>query len=185
MHCESHRPSPAAAWTGRVVGALVVLILSIDAGVCLFAPELLAENMQRTGFPQALCAVIGGVLVVCIALFVIPVTSVLGAVLLTGFLGGAICTHLRLGEIGSPPQLVCLLLGAARGFLCTFETGPSAASSCRSGIRNRNIVATDEVIDGSDRAAPAYNFLPRSGLASSSRAPTCLQPSAVPCARTM
>ncbi|QRF62384.1 DoxX family protein (plasmid) [Variovorax paradoxus] len=111
MHCESHRPSPAAAWTGRVVGALVVLILSIDAGVCLFAPELLAENMQRTGFPQALCAVIGGVLVVCIALFVIPVTSVLGAVLLTGFLGGAICTHLRLGEIGSPPQLVCLLLG--------------------------------------------------------------------------
>lgn len=111
MHCESHRPSPAAAWTGRVVGALVVLILSIDAGGCLFAPELLAEIMQRTGFPQALCAVIGGVLVVCIALFVIPVTSVLGAVLLTGFLGGAICTHLRLGEIGSPPQLVCLLLG--------------------------------------------------------------------------
>ena len=47
----------------------------------------------------------------CTILYAIPRTAMLGAILLTGFLGGAICTHFRLGEIGSPPQLICLALG--------------------------------------------------------------------------
>ena len=47
----------------------------------------------------------------CAILYAIPRTAVLGAILTTGFLGGAICTHFRLGEIGSPPQLISLLLG--------------------------------------------------------------------------
>jgi hypothetical protein len=113
MNSELDPPSRAAIWTGRILGALVVLALLADAGVCLFAPQLLAKDMQATGFAQTLSPVIGGILAVSVVLFAIPRTSVLGAILLTGFLGGAICTHLRLGEIGSPPQIVCAVLGIA------------------------------------------------------------------------
>lgn len=105
--------SPCSVWTGRTLGALVVLVLSADAGVCLFAPHLLATNMAQTGFPLELSSVIGGILAASIVLYAIPRTSMLGAVLVSGFLGGAICTHLRLGELGSPPQIICALLGVA------------------------------------------------------------------------
>lgn len=106
------RPS-GAVWAGRIIGALVVLILLADAGVSIFAPHLLAKAMEETGFPIGLSSTVGAILLVCTVLFAIPRTSVLGAVLLTGFLGGAICTHLRIGEIGSPPQIVCAALGIA------------------------------------------------------------------------
>ena len=112
-------PSRAALWTGRILGALVVLALLADAGVSLFAPHLLAKNMQETGFPTELSPVVGAILAVCTVLYAIPRTSVLGAILMTGFLGGAICTHLRLGEMGSPPQIASVLLGiAAWASLC-------------------------------------------------------------------
>jgi hypothetical protein len=48
----------------------------------------------------------------CAILYAIPATAVLGAILVTGFLGGAICAHVRIGELGSPPEIIALLLGA-------------------------------------------------------------------------
>jgi hypothetical protein len=92
---------------------VVVLALLADAGVSLFASHLLARNIEETGFPVGLSSVVGGILAVSTVLYAIPRTSVLGAILLTGFLGGAICTHLRMGELGSPPQIVSALLGVA------------------------------------------------------------------------
>jgi hypothetical protein len=50
-------------------------------------------------------------MLVCALLYAIPQTAMLGAIVVTGFLGGAICTHVRLGELASPPQVICLLLG--------------------------------------------------------------------------
>lgn len=54
----------------------------------------------------------GPIILACAILYAIPATSVLGAILVTGFLGGAICAHVRIGELGSPPEIVSLLLGA-------------------------------------------------------------------------
>jgi hypothetical protein len=113
MISDLNNPSRAALWTGRILGAVVVLALLADAGVSLFASHLLARNMEETGFPVGLSSVVGGILAVSTVLYAIPRTSVLGAILLTGFLGGAICTHLRMGELGSPPQIVSALLGVA------------------------------------------------------------------------
>lgn len=104
--------TPASVWIGRALSALVVLALLIDASVQLFAPQKVYALMEETGFPTSLAFQLGVILLTCVVLYAIPQTAVLGAILLTGFLGGAICTHFRIGEFGSPPQLICLLLGA-------------------------------------------------------------------------
>jgi hypothetical protein len=72
---------------------------------------MLRGEMEASNFPMRLAPALGIVTLVCTILYAIPQTAVLGAILVTGFLGGAIATHFRLGEIGSPPQLICLLLG--------------------------------------------------------------------------
>ena len=56
--------------------------------------------------------VVGPIILACAILYAIPATAVLGAILVTGFLGGAVCAHVRIGELGSPPELISLLLGA-------------------------------------------------------------------------
>lgn len=101
----------AAVWTGRVLSALVVLALLADGAVALFAPAMLKADMDATGFAAAAARPIGIIVIVCAILYAVPRTTTLGAILITGFLGGAICTHFRIGEVGSPPQLVCLALG--------------------------------------------------------------------------
>jgi hypothetical protein len=101
----------AAVWAGRLISALVVLALLADGAVALFVPALLKADMDATGFAADQASPIGIIAIVCALLYALPRTTMLGAILITGFLGGAICTHFRLGEIGSPPQLVCLALG--------------------------------------------------------------------------
>lgn len=96
---------------GRIVSGIVVVALLADAAVMLLAPDKMSGAMNHTGFPTGLAAVIGGILLGATVLYAIPQTAVLGAILITGFLGGAICTHVRIGEMGSPPQIACLVLG--------------------------------------------------------------------------
>jgi hypothetical protein len=68
--------------------------------------------LQETGFTIDLTRVLGPIILACAILYAIPATAVLGAILVTGFLGGAICAHVRIGELGSPPEMIALLLGA-------------------------------------------------------------------------
>ncbi|WP_075852653.1 DoxX family protein [Rhizobium hainanense] len=96
---------------GWVLSAIVILALATDAAVNLFAPSLVSAQMEETGFPAGLATPVGLIILVCVVLYAIPRTAVLGAILATGFFGGAICAHFRLGEIGSPPQLISLFLG--------------------------------------------------------------------------
>ena len=103
--------TPTLVWAGRLMSALVVLVLLADAGVQLLAPNLLRPAMDASGFPIQLAPVLGTIMLICAALYALPQTATLGAIVVTGFLGGAICTHVRLGEFGSPPQVICLLLG--------------------------------------------------------------------------
>nr|WP_245465071.1 MULTISPECIES: DoxX family protein [unclassified Mesorhizobium] len=101
-----------ALWAGRIMSAFVVIALMTDGTVQLFAPARVASMLQETGFAMDLTRVVGPIILACAILYAIPVTAVLGAILVTGFLGGAICAHLRIGELGSPPEIISLLLGA-------------------------------------------------------------------------
>jgi hypothetical protein len=105
------QPTTMSVWAGRILSALVVVILLADASVNLFAPQLLKAEMAASGFPVELAPVLALLMLLCAALYAWPRTSVLGAILVTGFFGGAISLHLRMGEIGSPPQLISLLIG--------------------------------------------------------------------------
>ncbi len=99
-------------WAGRITSAFVVIALVADGTIQLFAPARVASMLQETGFAMDLTRVVGPIILACAILYAIPATAVLGAILVTGFLGGAICAHVRIGELGSQPELVSLALGA-------------------------------------------------------------------------
>ena len=92
---------------GRVLSGLVVLFLLFDGGTGLFNPASLAPNMAETGFPATMIAPLSIIILACAVVYAVPRTAVLGAILVTAFAGGAIATHFRLGEMVSPPQLIC------------------------------------------------------------------------------
>jgi hypothetical protein len=101
-----------ALWAGRILSTLVVVALVADGSIQLFAPAQIASMLQETGFAMDLTRVVGPVILASAILYAVPATTVLGAILMTGFLGGAICAHVRIGELGSPPEIISLLLGA-------------------------------------------------------------------------
>jgi hypothetical protein len=80
------------------MSALAVLFLFVDGAMKLFKPVPVVEAFARLGYPDHLAVAIGVLLLVCTILYAIPRTSVLGAVLLTGYLGGAVATHVRIGD---------------------------------------------------------------------------------------
>ena len=85
-------------WTGAVLTGLPALLLTMSAVMKLMQPPEVIEGMQQSGFPTYLAVWLGVVELTCTILYVIPQTSVLGAILLTGYMGGAICTHVRMEE---------------------------------------------------------------------------------------
>lgn len=85
-------------WTGRALSTLVVLFLFFDAAGKLMMPSFVLDAMTRLGFPVVLGGTLGVILTVSTILYAIPRTAVLGAVLLTGYLGGAVAIHLRAGS---------------------------------------------------------------------------------------
>ena len=102
-------PSNKAIWTGRVISGLCVLFLLFDgtAKVLLVAP--VREACAELGIPEHTVSGIGILLVVCTALYAVPRTSALGAILLTGYLGGAVSTHVRVGGPAFPVAFATLL----------------------------------------------------------------------------
>jgi hypothetical protein len=85
-------------WAARIASALAVLFLLFDSVIKLVKIAPVVESFARLGYPDNLARGIGTLELVCIAVYLIPRTSVFGAVLLTGFLGGAIATHVRVGD---------------------------------------------------------------------------------------
>jgi hypothetical protein len=94
----SSAPSRAAIWTGRVLSALISLLLGFDAAMKLLQIAPVMKASAELGYPTQSVFGIGVVLAVCVIAYAIPRTSLLGAVLLTGYLGGAIATHVRVGH---------------------------------------------------------------------------------------
>jgi hypothetical protein len=107
---NAHDPKPLR-WAGWTITTIVVLALLADATVNLTFPSTLATEMMRTGFPPSRSSDLGLIMLVCAIVYAIPRTAVLGAILTTGFLGGAICAHFRIGEVTALPEIVSLLLG--------------------------------------------------------------------------
>jgi len=91
-------PSRTALWTGRVLSGIATLFLLVDAGFkFVMTPEAVAST-EQLGWPTDVIAGLGAVELAMLALYLVPRTAVLGAVLWTGYLGGAIATHLRVGN---------------------------------------------------------------------------------------
>lgn len=85
-------------WVGYVVSAVPVLMLLMSAIMKFAKPPAVVEGFTHLGWPENLALALGVVELVCVIIYVIPQTAVLGAILLTGYLGGAIATHVRVGE---------------------------------------------------------------------------------------
>lgn len=88
--------SRANPWAGRIVIGLPVLFMLVDGTMKLFRPTPVVETMTELGFSERLTVGVGVLALACIAMLLYPRTSVLGAVLLTGYLGGAVASNARI-----------------------------------------------------------------------------------------
>ena len=89
--------SKAQLWAGRVMSALASLFLLWDGGMKLVKPPFVVQATIQLGYPESAILGIGITLLVCTLLYIVPRTSTLGAVLLTGYLGGAVASNVRAG----------------------------------------------------------------------------------------
>ena len=108
--------SKGRLWTGRIMSALPTLFLFVDGVGKLVKPAPVVQGTVQLGYPESVLVGLGIVLLSCTVLYVIPRTAILGAILLTGYLGGAIATHVRVGSplfshILFPVYLAVLLWG--------------------------------------------------------------------------
>jgi hypothetical protein len=90
--------SKGALWGGRIMSWLPALFLLVDGVMKLFKPAPVIEATVKLGYPENVILPLGIVLTICVVLYLLPRTAVLGAILLTGYLGGAVATHVRVGE---------------------------------------------------------------------------------------
>src|SRR4030088_2493454 len=85
-------------WIGRILSGLVALFLIPDGIIKFIKPAPVIETSAHLGLPLILANTLGILVLICTAIYLFPRTSVLGAILLTGYLGGAVATHLRVGD---------------------------------------------------------------------------------------
>jgi hypothetical protein len=92
--------SKPALWSGRVLSGLVIVFLLFDGAIKLVPWPVVTETMDRMGYgsSETLARSLGLITLVCTVLYAVPPTSILGAILLTGYLGGAIASHVRIGS---------------------------------------------------------------------------------------
>lgn len=105
--------STAALWTGRVLSGLVIVFLLFDGAIKLIPLDVVVETSRQLGIPTNLAVTLGVLTLLGTLLYAYPRTSVLGAILLTGYLGGAIYVHVRAGS----PLFSHTLFGVYLGIL--------------------------------------------------------------------
>ena len=105
------RPTPKRGgmfWAGWVLTVLLSLMLAMGGVMNVAGAQQAREGLVKYGYPPGVLVPLGVVVLVCVALYLIPRTAVLGAILLTGYLGGAVNTHVRAGE----PWFLAAIVGA-------------------------------------------------------------------------
>lgn len=85
-------------WLGRTMSAMPALFLLVDGAMKLVKPEVVIKATVELGYAESVIVPLGIVLLTCTILYLVPRTAVLGAILLTGYLGGAVATHVRAGQ---------------------------------------------------------------------------------------
>ena len=98
LETQSAPVSKGMFWTGWVMSALPALFLLVDGAMKLVQPEVVVKTTVELGYAASVILPLGVVLLACTILYLIPRTAVLGAILLTGYLGGAVATHVRAGQ---------------------------------------------------------------------------------------
>ncbi len=84
-------------WSGRVLSGIVVLFLLFDGVTKIMKVQQVLDAQVRLGYPEHEAVLIGVIVLACTLVYVIPQTSILGAILLTGYLGGAVASQIRIG----------------------------------------------------------------------------------------
>jgi hypothetical protein len=102
--------SKKALWTGYIMSAVPVLLFLTGVVMTVLSPPKMVESFTQFGFSESLLPKLGILELVCTILYVIPRTSVLGAILLTGYLGGATVTHIRVGQPFILPVIIGVLV---------------------------------------------------------------------------
>jgi hypothetical protein len=97
--------------TGWILSGIVIAFMVADAGANLLAIEPIRRAMLETGYPLDQSWLISALALICVVMYAIPATSVLGAIILTGFLGGAITSHLRVAGTLTPEMILSVILG--------------------------------------------------------------------------
>ncbi len=105
--------SKTALWIGRVMSGLAVLFLAMDAVIKVLKLDVVTQTMTRMELPDGMARPIGVIELICLALYLWPRSSLLGAVLWTGVFGGAIASHWRIGD----PLFSHTLFGVYLGLL--------------------------------------------------------------------
>jgi hypothetical protein len=94
---EGTMTTKTEVWIGRIMSSVPVLFLLVDAIMKLVKPPVVVDATLQLGYPESVIVGLGIVLLASTILYLIPATAVLGAILLTGYLGGAVATHVRVG----------------------------------------------------------------------------------------
>lgn len=97
-HDSTPSPGRSRLWIGRILSGLSMLFLTWDGVMKLVQPPVVVKASAQLGFTAHAVFVLGLLLLAFVALYLVPRTAVLGAVLLTGFLGGAVAVNVRLGN---------------------------------------------------------------------------------------
>jgi DoxX-like family len=110
---EVAAPKSWKLWTGRVLTALPVLMLIFSASLKLMhEPGFVEKWTSKAGWPESTLTPIGLLELACVAIHLVPRTAFLGAILLTGYLGGAVASHVRIAEPFVMPLIVGILVWA-------------------------------------------------------------------------
>ena len=102
--------SNRACWAGRIISALPVLLMGVGGVFMLVNPTPMVKTFSELGYSASLARPIACVEVACVIIYLVPQTAVLGAILLTGYLGGATASHVRAGQPFSLPVAVGVLV---------------------------------------------------------------------------
>jgi hypothetical protein len=109
--------SKTTLWIGRVMSALPVLLVLFSGVMKLMKSAAVIEGFSRTGVPERLIIPVGIIETICVIVYLIPQTAVLGAILMTGLLGGATITTLRIGDPTYPVPVILGMLAWGGLFL--------------------------------------------------------------------
>lgn len=99
-------------WTGRILTGLAIAFMTFDTVIKLLDRQVVRDSLTQLGYPTVLGPTIGAIELICLLLYIFPRTAVLGAVLLTAVMGGAIASHMRLGDPLVSHTLFGVYLGA-------------------------------------------------------------------------